>query len=222
MSKRLLPVLVVAMPLAAMGQLWSQPLTSVEGFFSDGYSTNGSQNARQTVADNFTITSNATVSSIQFWGGSGNEASPDLANFSSFDFYVFDSTFSSTVCHTNAATAGLNATPTGQTNSLGGHEYTMVLNTSFNLAPGQYWLGIGSVNASPSGDSFIWSDGASTSQGGQGDGGDAANLFNGQGWTIFPTDPDRAFVLNPVPEPASMAVLALGLAALLRRRKASA
>lgn len=77
-----------------------------------------------------------------------------------------------------------------------------------------YWL---SVIEPVSIASFRWH----TSNTGPGSSGGSSS--NGTNWVSTNTRPDAAFVLSgqPVPEPASMLILGLGAAALVRRRKAS-
>lgn len=206
----------VVLPFAAFGQVvWDQePGTDGFGIFSDGISTNGSQFYQTATADNFSLSSAAKITDVEFWGGSEDFEFADLTNFQAFDIYVYDSNFNA-VYSTQVSTASLNPVNTGTLNSSnnGGEIFSFNLSTSINLSAGNYFLHVGSINVDPNGDAFIWDDSAT------GDGSYAFNYFDGNGWQII-SGGDLAFKLTAAPEPASLSLLALGGLALIRRRRA--
>jgi hypothetical protein len=179
-----------------------------DGYFSDGISTNGSQFYAQSMADDFTLSSNSVVQKIVFYGSSENFMFPDLTNFSSWDVVIYDSAFNP-VFSANVAKAALNPTATGLINSVGGAEYEMTFNTSVNLNAGSYRLHVGSINNAPGDDAWAWSTATGNVNA-------YYNWHDGAGWNQF--GDDMAFRIEGVPEPATIAALGLGITALLRRR----
>ncbi|HLK16555.1 MAG TPA: PEP-CTERM sorting domain-containing protein [Fimbriimonadaceae bacterium] len=204
------------LPFAAFGQvLWDQePNPDGLGFASDGISTNGSQYYQEALADNFTLSGASNVTNIEFWGSSDDTFFPDLTNFSAFDIYIYDPSFN-VVYSTQVSTASLTPVYTGVNSAFGGQIYSFNLATNINLAAGNYELHVGSINVAPQGDGFVWADSVS------GDNLLYANIFNGQGWNTESGFGDLAFKLSgsPAPEPASIALLGLGVVALIRRKR---
>ncbi len=200
---------------ASANILYSQTTNSLNGYFSDALSTNGSQFYEQTVADDFTVGAPGwNVTKIRFWGFSENFIFPDLQNFSDLEVN-FMNPLGSTVVGAIVPLSGFTITPIG-TSVAGGPEYMFELASNFNLAAGTWYLNIGSINISPGDDAWVWSTSS------QGDGQIFTNFFDGNGFNPDTANqPNLAFELEgtAVPEPATMAAIGLGVAAMLRRRR---
>lgn len=201
---------------SASAALYSQAndLATDWGFFSVG---GPGQFFTQRMADNFSLASASTVTSVRWFGASQNFAFPDLTNFTGFDVKIYgdlggvpdetDILFSA-----SPTLAGLTITPTGFNNIGGGTQYQFDLNVgSLNLGAGTYWLSVGGLLVNNFGDAFVWS--RST----QGDLNNASYFYNpASGWIAFAGN-DLAFEIIPAPSALSLAGLAL-LATARRRR----
>lgn len=217
MRKLLFLALVAATPLSAFSAvLFQQAETSADGYFSDGISSNGSQFYSQSIADDFSLAATSNVTTIKFWGSSENFSTPDLSNVAAFDIVFYDTSFNPVAQGIQIPVGAFTTTATGNVNSLGGNEYEMDLATNFNLNAGSYYMHVGADLIDPFGDAFVWSNA-------NGNTNIAANFMQGGGWQTFQQEPGTAFELDgqAVPEPASMAILGLGVVAMVRRRRAS-
>jgi len=215
MRKLFLAACALIAPFSAFGDvLFDQSPPDPNGYFSDGISTNGTQGVSQAVADNFTLAADSTVTKITFWGSSTNDTSADLDNFLSWDIDIYDTSFNA-LSTANVLKATLNPTATGGVNVLGGNEYQFTFDTNIALSAGSYFLHVGSVNADPLADVFVWSVAS-------GDGELGVNRMDGNGWIDLTGETfDTSFRIEgtPAPEPASMAALGLGALAMIRRRR---
>ncbi len=218
MKKLLILGGILALPFSGFATILFDQSSNIEpdGFFSDAISTNGSQFYGQAIGDDFTIASNSVINTITFWGESENFLFDDMTNMASFDIQILDSTFD-TVATWTVSTASLSPTLTGQFGTFSGNSgfiYTATVNQA--IAAGSYVLHIGSTLVAPNDDAWVWS---------QATGNDdlKVNFMAGNGWEDLPANGDNAFriegTVDPVPEPASLAVLGVGALALLRRRK---
>ncbi len=170
----------------------------------------------QRMADNFTLSSAATVTSVRWFGASQNFAFPDLTNFTGFDVQIYGDLGgvpdANNVLYGSSPTlAGLTITPTGFNNIGGGTQYQFDLNVgSLNLGAGTYWLSVGGLLVNNFGDTFVWS--RST----QGDSANASFFYPNSGWIAFGGN-DLAFEIIPAPSALALSGVA-ALGASLRRR----
>jgi hypothetical protein len=203
---------VASASIASADVLWSQLPNSPNGYWADGFSTNGSQFYAQSTADNFTLAQQSDITLFRFWGSSENFVFDDLTNFSDWDIYIFDSAFN-TVASGQIPKAAFTITPTGNSNINGGIEYMFELAVSpITLAAGDYRFHMGSINVSPGDDAFVWSLADA-------DGNVYLNEFDGNGWITDPDDVAFEIEGQPVPEPATVVALSLGAVGLLARRR---
>ncbi len=228
-NKRIFSVLAGLMVVGAANAavLFSQPTQDADGYFSDSINYAGSQQTfyESAVADNFTLANASTVTQIAFWGSTENFfGPPSLGNLAGLQINVYNSTFG-LISANSVATGALTPVATGFANSNGGNEFRFTFNTSIVLGAGSYWLHVGGTYTAPNDDAFVWSTNHTN-----GDGTSAfANLDVSNTFVPGSNDPggpapenwDQAFEIrgDAVPEPATMAVLGLGVAALLRRRR---
>jgi hypothetical protein len=219
MKKLALTALAICAPLSSFAAvLWDNPLLGVGngGYWADAVQQNNVSFYAQSVAGDFTLGAASNVSSISWVGASEFFQFADLTNMPSFEINIYDASFNN-VFSTTVATSSLGQTILGPSFN-GANEYELTYTGSVNLGAGSYWLNVGAVMTDPSADAFAWSFGGSAT-------GDLAGDFgtNGTGWTPFSGLQEVAFRLegSAVPEPATMAVLGLGVAALARRRRSS-
>lgn len=189
-------------------------------FFSDAVP---GQFFSQRMADNFTLSSDASATAIRWWGGSQNFQFADTNNMASYTvvLYASDSSgapdesailFEATV---DSETNGFDQAATGVNNFNGGIEYryTLELDHAIALTAGtQYWISVGATLVNPGADAWVWA--GST----QGDLVNATDFFNGSGYSVFdPTFNDLAFAI--VPAPGAIAFLIPAAILGTRRRR---
>jgi len=204
----------VTMALAVASQadtLYDQPfmLTANGGYFA-------SAQAGYVQFDSFNLATNATVDSVSWYGVDLNELiNLTPINPTSFDIGIYaDNGAGLPGTLLSATTVGNsgNATNTGQQlMGLTLYSYSADLTTSFAAtANTKYWLKI--IDPTSNNDWF-WASGSGP------DGNHAAQI--GGSWGTYADD--MSFTLTgtaaPVPEPATMAALGLGLAAFARKRR---
>jgi hypothetical protein len=223
--RRIFILVGLVIPVLASAQIVDQqPSADGHAYPSDGIFTAGKQIWSASTADNFTLNDSVNVSQITFWGGSNGATFPDLTNFNAFDVAIYSSDFSKVLYSTEVSTSSLNPVATGRelvdgaTGGNAGAEYFFDLGANFELNAGQYWISIGSVNADPKGDTFLWTSAVA-------DGQLATNYFNGKGWKVATgtagSDSDQAFQIfgQVVPEPPAVLSLGIGAFLLLARRQ---
>ncbi|MBL0922444.1 MAG: hypothetical protein IBJ10_10000 [Phycisphaerales bacterium] len=193
--------------------VYSAPPVTADGYFSDAV---GGQFYGQMIADNFTLTSDTTVSGVNWWGSTENYfGPPDYSNFASFTVMIMDGNFD--VVHSETFNTGdTGPVATGLVNSGGGEQYfqSVKFSQTFNLSGGfEYWIAIGTTNFSASGDAWVWSSAT-------GDGIIASNDFGGAGFLVFTGSlSDQAFEIQAIPTPGAVSLLAMAGLVVIRRRR---
>ena len=160
----------------------------------------------QQVADDFTLTEDTLITDIHWWGNYDTGTAPATDDFT-ITFY--EDIFSrpgkqlDALSITRQSASGLT-----NINGVPVFKYDALLSAPFEvLANTTYWV---SIDNDPDGTAWYWLQ--STQGNGQ-------NALQRDGW--FPGDSDVAFELTTVPEPTTLAVVAVGLAGItvLRRKK---
>jgi hypothetical protein len=190
-----------------------QPDTDASGYYSDALGSGG-YFYEQTIATQFSLAQDASLTQLTFWGSSENFVFGDLTNMTAFEVNILSSDLSSLVASYTLGDVTL--TPTGNLNPLGGVEYGITSALSGSLAAGTYWLNVGAMLASGDGDAFVWTTSAAAPPSLR------ANFFDGGGWYDFDGFSGTAFELHgtaPVPGPGALALLAC--AAIVGRRRRS-
>ncbi len=144
-------------PLIPISVLLNQVPNQNNGFFSDAH-CDGCSGGTQVVAENFTITQMQTIGQIVLWGG----YYPDDTPINPDHFTVIFHEDSGGVPGATIATATDVPYVRTQTGVIlfGVHEwmYTLTLNTSISLSPGNYWVEIYNDTGTAT-DDFFWETG---------------------------------------------------------------
>jgi len=174
--------------------------------------------------DDFTLTSDAAVGSVVWWGQSSGDFANDLSNFTSFtiEFYTSRVTgggelrptrnpfATETFALTDVATEA-----TGRIATHGGieHRFSADLTSSVDLTGGEiYFFSVSAAHVDPALDAFQWSDAEEVN----GYGGSWS--YTDEQWQMF-QDTDSAFQLIAVPAPGALGMLGMSTVLLCRRTR---
>lgn len=219
---RSIPLLVLTLTSPALaGPVFSQPVVSDPALVGRGWFSHSEPRTTRNFkhADDFTLTSDATVGSVRWWGLSEGRFLSDLGNFDAFtiEFYLADQTGSDPVpggliASTTLALGLTDPTLTGRADPANGafeYVHDAELDAPVHLVAGQtYFLAISARSVNGRRDGWKWSDA---------DGSDrlsATYSWASGDWSAF-IDTDSAFELVAVPAPGTAVVLGL----LLTRRR---
>jgi hypothetical protein len=172
----------------------------------------------QRLAEAFVLPSMSNLSDVNWWGRSEGSFFHDLTNMSNFTIAIFadagaipgTQVFSATV-----PVASVTPTVVG-TDSSGNdiYNFDFGFGSGLTLDRGTYWLSVGTENVDPNGDGFYWQASQERISGNFAADNGVSGSWGTSGFA------DLALQVNgaPVPEPASIAAIGLGIAGLLRRR----
>lgn len=200
--------------------LYSQPLDLVGGGLpSDGVT---GQYYEQLVGDNFTLSSNADVTGVTFWGSSENFfGPPDYSNMDSFVVKLYNDNAGlpgTEVFSGVFATAATSPVDTGSLNSVtDGIVYRQEISFApIALPAGAYHVSVGADLVAAQDDAWAWENTGATF--GDQISGRYNPDINGP-WESLTGLGDMAFEINgTIPEPTTLGALAaIGVLALRRR-----
>ncbi|MCA9273799.1 MAG: hypothetical protein KDA31_12235 [Phycisphaerales bacterium] len=229
MSRTILPILLslgFASSACADITVYSQPTTPDDSKVGLGFFSQSEPRANRNYkhADDFTLSTAATIDKVVWWGQSSKAVHADLTNFDSFlvEFYSVRTLAGAPVPDALLASYTFNPTDTspvqtGRQTPNGAFEYRheATLDTPFAAeADTRYFIAIsaGMIQTTSASDAWQWQD---------------ASLVNGasgvyswatRAWTGF-QDTDSAFELISVPAPASAVPMASVFWYLYRRSR---
>lgn len=178
------------------------------------FGTNMSANV---VAEDFSLASATNITSIRFW--SIQSAASDYLGNLSWSIYS-DSGTQPGVVVTSGSFAGP-AVATGGSTSFGYNEFVFDIPTAFALAAGNYWLGLANGPLNPGNPTEMLWETTASSFGSTGLYRDGANWIDSTNHHAFLINGDPVGVIVGVPEPGTLALLMITLAAAgISRRKA--
>jgi len=156
------------LPVVATGQVAYQqlPAATGQGVRSDGQIAN--PGFFQRLADDFVLSSSASISGVDWWGGSENFAFQDLTNITAVTVSIYSNGPGNIPVEPPMFTqtfpkAAIVVTSTCGEFLLGGYEFRMSvdLSTPVALPAGpKYWIHIGAVLAAFNLDAMLWSQGS--------------------------------------------------------------
>ena len=206
-----------------------------DGSFSDALSSNGGDYYSQAIAQGFSLSGGATISSIDFWGASEYVTSTQpwtktalSTNVNGFQITLFKVNDNGTMPQVANWTIAANAftqqlTGTYTTTTLSPiFKISAALSGATQLTAGKYAITVGGRLINPNGDAFAWIDGQWDGSGGSTQSYITVGDIPSQWGTWLPlTDgTSGAFSLyGSVPAPGALALI--GLAGLCSRRRRS-
>jgi len=219
------PALALFLVSPALGNVvYSQPTTTDASTVGLGwYSSSEPRPTRNFKhADNFTLGSDSTISSVRWWGLSEGLSHTDLGNFDSFTIEFYSNRTLpngnirplALIASETIGIASTNATATGRTAPNGMIEYLheTQLGTSVSMVAGTtYWLSISARSIDPASDVWQWQDSDLF------DTLSSSYDYDQSRWLVL-QDSDSAFELIAVPAPGTFGMLA-GLALICQRRQ---
>lgn len=225
------PLLTLTLSIPALsatalaGPVFSQPVVSDPALVGRGWFSHSEPREIRNFkhADDFTLTADATVGSVRWWGLSEGRFRDDLGNFDAFtiEFYLADQSgpdpLPGILIASTTLTLGLtDPTLTGRADPANGafeYAHAANLDAPVHLLAGQtYFLAISARSINGRRDGWKWSDA---------DGSDrlsATFAWTTGEWSAF-IDTDSAFELIAVPAPGSAVLVGLGLLLTPRRRR---
>lgn len=206
-----------------------------DGSFSDAMSSNGGNYYSQAIAQGFSLSGSATISSIEFWGASEYVTSTQpwtktslSTNINGFQVVLYSVNDNGTMPQVASWTIAANGFTQQLTGTYTTNTYDPVfkiqasLGGNTQLSAGKYAITIGGRLINPNGDSFAWIDGVWDGSGGSTQSYITVGDIPSQWGTWLPlTDgTSGAFSLyGAVPAPGAIALI--GLAGLRSRRRRS-
>lgn len=206
----------------------NNPAFDWSGFYSDGFSTQGSMEYPYSSAQEFHLDNNYVLSSLRWWGGMNNFFGTGDSNLKGFNIVVWNQDFTQQVINQTILSNQYTKTALPVTNEYGGQVSEFFMPFINPIQAGTYHMNIGAVYNTqlPLNDQWIWSAGiyaitdpssfAITTK--EVNGSNVGAVWGN--WNQFDasTNPGGAFVLT-APTPGAFALLGLGGVLFNRRRR---